>query len=371
MGVWAFGRWHRTVRVCGGGLGSTFLVGYLCSLSFPFVCLGVACNILVQVPPYPYLILFCLFCLLRRRHTCCSLVLPMQASVQGWACSHYYSTWLVTYLCWSFVRLLLRLSVRGVARHVKYVLLYLCVCASSSALLSLHGMLLVRGGGGRVVLAATCLCEHALHSLCVWRAGVGAVHPCVCEHTFLSFCRRVGVDMALGCSPTCVACDILALLVAVCGSLLAYHSFVCGTILFVLYASRWVWVCDPGFTSVGVVFVVRVSWRGTYDFCVLVFACWSFSWSCVVPYARPSRHSWRSSYSSVPFCLFAALVVLLRFRRHARAGIPFAPFRSLCKRVYGPGWARGHVLGWACLGYTSWSPLLAWLSFLPRVRCVA
>ena len=29
---------------CGGGLGSTYLVGYLCSLSFPFVRRGVARN---------------------------------------------------------------------------------------------------------------------------------------------------------------------------------------------------------------------------------------------------------------------------------------------------------------------------------------
>ena len=163
MGVRAFRRRHGTVvRACGGGHGSTYLVGYLCLLSFSFVCRGVACNILVLVPPYPYLILFCL---LRRRHTCCSLVLPMQASMWGWACYHYYSPWLVTHLCWSLTQLLLRSSLRGVAWHVTYLLLCLCVCAPSSPLLSLHTMLLVRGGGGHVVLAATCLSGHALHSL--------------------------------------------------------------------------------------------------------------------------------------------------------------------------------------------------------------
>ena len=36
--------------------------------------------------------------------------------------------------------------------------------------------------------------------------------------------------------------NILALLLAVCGSPLAYYSFACGGIPFVPYASRWVWV---------------------------------------------------------------------------------------------------------------------------------
>ena len=266
-------------------------------------------------------------------------------------------------------RLSLCFSLRGVARHVTYLHLCLCVCALSSPFLSLHTMLLVHGGGGRVVLATACLCGHALHSLCVRRAGVGVGHPCVCGHTFLSFCRRVGVGMALGCSPSCVACNILALLVAVCGSLLAYYSFACGSIPFAPYASRWVWVCVLGFTPVGVVIIVRFSWHGTYDFCGFAIARCSFPWLCVVPSARPSRHSRRPSYPSIPFCLFAAVVVLLRLRQHARAGIPFAPFRSLCKRACGRGWAPGHVS--RCIRYTSWSPLLAWLSSLSRVRCVA
>ena len=67
--------------------------------------------------------------------------------------------------------------------------LCLCVCALSSPFLSLHTMLLVRGGGGCVVLAATCLCGHAFRSPSVQRAGVGVGHPRVCGHTFLSFCQ--------------------------------------------------------------------------------------------------------------------------------------------------------------------------------------
>ena len=49
MWVWVFGRRHGTVRAYGGGHGATYLFGYLCSLSFPFVCRGVACNILPLV----------------------------------------------------------------------------------------------------------------------------------------------------------------------------------------------------------------------------------------------------------------------------------------------------------------------------------
>ena len=93
-------------------------------------------------------------------------------------------------------------SLRGVARHVTYFHWCLCVCARSSPFLSLHTMLRVRGGGGRVVLAAACWYRHTLRSLFVWCTGVGMGHPCVCVGIpFFSFCRRVGVGMALGCTP--------------------------------------------------------------------------------------------------------------------------------------------------------------------------
>ena len=64
----------------------------------------------------------------------------------------------------------------GVARHVTYLHLCLCVCAPSSPFLSLHTMLLVRGVGGRVVLAAACLYSHTLRSICVQACGGGHGH---------------------------------------------------------------------------------------------------------------------------------------------------------------------------------------------------
>ena len=76
---------------------------------------------------------------------------------------------------------------------------------------------------------------------------------------------------------------------------------------------------------------------GTHVCCVFALACRSFSWLCVVPHASPARHAWRPSYSSIRFCLLAAVVVSLHVRRYARAGIPFAPFRLLCKRACGRG----------------------------------
>ena len=44
-------------------------------------------------------------------------------------------------------RLSLCVSLRGVARHVTYLHLCLCVCVRSSPFMSLHTMLLFRGGG--------------------------------------------------------------------------------------------------------------------------------------------------------------------------------------------------------------------------------
>ena len=60
---------------------------------------------------------------------------------------------LLTQVCAIFVAFL-------VAWRVTYLCLHLClcVCARSSPFLSLHTMVLVRGGGGRVVLAVTCAC---------------------------------------------------------------------------------------------------------------------------------------------------------------------------------------------------------------------
>ena len=76
---------------------------------------------------------------------------------------------------------------------------------------------------------------------------------------------------------------------------------------------------------------------GTHVCCVFALACCSFSWLSVVPHASPARHAWRPSYSSIPFCLLAAVVVSLHVRLYARAGIPFAPFRLLRKRACGRG----------------------------------
>ena len=44
-----------------------------------------------------------------------------------------------------------------------------------SPFLSLHTILLFRGGGGLVLLAAACMCGHTFRSLCLRRAGVGMI----------------------------------------------------------------------------------------------------------------------------------------------------------------------------------------------------
>ena len=169
MGVWAFGRRHGTVRACGGGLGSTYLVGYLCSLSFPFVCRGVACNILVLVPPYPYLILFSL---LRRRHTCCFCMLPMLhilLPLVGHA----------PLLVVCAVTVALFGAWRSAACNI-LALVFMCVRTFFTLLVPSYHV----ACPWRWRLA--CAGLFALHSLCVRCAGVGAGHPCVCGHTCLS-----------------------------------------------------------------------------------------------------------------------------------------------------------------------------------------
>ena len=174
MGVWAFGRRLGTVRACGGGLGSTYLVGYLCSLSFPFGRRGVACNNVT------YLRLSLLTNIL-------SLVLLAAAAAHLLVPCAPYASGCVGMLSLLFPMIgqtpLLVVDAIIVAFFVAwrvtylYLFLCLCVCARFSAFLSLQAMVLVRGGGGRVVLPVTCSCRQAFLSLCMLRAGVRVGHP--------------------------------------------------------------------------------------------------------------------------------------------------------------------------------------------------
>ena len=139
-----------------------------------------------------------------------------------------------------------------------------------------------------------------------------------------------GVGLALGCSSSCIACNILALLVAVCGSLFAYYSFACGGLPFVPYASRWVWVrhvCLMCFCT-----------------CVLFFL--------VVVCGSPR--------ASCPPCL--ASFVFLHTKLLARGSGGLVALAAVCtgghtfRALFAPcvtGRAGG---GWARLGYASWSP---------------
>ena len=248
-----------------------------------------------------------------------------------------------------------------------------------SHFLSLYIILPFRSGGGLVVLSAACMYGHTFRSLCVRRAGVGMVTPlggvsfcmyasgfvtylalpaaaglCECGHTFHSLCGPVGAGMALGytslvtfihwrgyhcafsaCVPrhgmqhTCTCVGARVLLVAVCGSLLAY-ILLClqrhiransGGIPCAPYVSRR---AGAGMfsrlhvlvTFVGVVIVVlftfslrSVAQHVTYlhlcpggrcgcFFCMFGlcfvffdFVCCTFSWLCVVPSMRSSYHS--------------------------------------------------------------------------------
>ena len=157
--------------------------------------------------------------------------------------------------------------------------------------------------------------------------------------------RRWRSCRACGDLPLRASLSFPALLVTVCGSLLAYYSLACGGIpLFSLckqvgvHAARMCFV----FLHLRVVLPCGYVWFPTRLFPVILgvlrippyhFACSRRWWSCC---ACGGMHG--PAYPS----------------------LPCAPYVS------------GHVGGgWARLGYTSWSPLLAWLSFVSRVRCVA
>ena len=235
--MWAFARRHSTVHgrrytvssYAGlRGWARLYTILWLPSFfdavfvaPFPFVCRGVACNILVLVltlgalsggvrlPPCLYLALLAA--------APAYLLLPFAPYASGRAGLGMFSRLhpLVGYTP-LLTRLSLCFSLRGVARHVTYLYWCLCLCARLSPFLSLHTMLLVRGGGGCVVLAGACLYRHTAFPMCaacggghgpswwrrlrvlVLRATVGL---CVCGHTFPSLCCRVRVGMALGCTP--------------------------------------------------------------------------------------------------------------------------------------------------------------------------
>ena len=227
---------------------------------------------------------------------------------------------------------------------------------------------------------ATCVCRNPAHD---------AMHKCVCSNQ----CNKKGgcaVRAVVTCCPALLrragplaprdihslAKGHLFFLVSVGGAGRALvASLVCAAWHdMVTYLRSW-WRCVAPplpttrlHAAAYLLFPMQAGgcWCGTHVCCVFALPCCSFSWLCVVSHASAARHAWRPSYSSIPFCLLAAVVVSLHVRRYARAGIPFAPFRLLRKRACGQGGGhvsvtpRGHLLH-----------LLAPLPFLSRVCCVS
>ena len=132
------------------------------------------------------------------------------------------------------------------------------------------------------------------------------------------FVARAGRSLLLSCAWRAPHGNILALLVALCGSPLAYYSFACGGIPFVPYASRWVWVRHA---------------------CLLCFCtCVLFFLVVVCSSPRESRPSCLASF------MFPHTILLARGGGGlvARAAVctgghTLPPFRLLRKRACGRG----------------------------------